>query len=267
MHDERIPNTIETEQFVVIKGLVSVLSVCKSAALLALVSFFVHIPLLHAEQATVLDKPLLYQAEYDAKMYGSHVTVRQNLSQLADGNYEVLVAAKAFYGSYRQRSVFALESGMPKPMHFHVEQKMIGMSRSKKYDTTFKPGMAHFKKRKSSADIKVPDDVQDILSVQLLLRRWLSEGEKDVEFPVLSKAKLKQYRFKVVEEAVLQIPAGRFNAVKVARIGASKTYGNFWFAKDWDYMLLKVESLKGKGKIESMEFRSGVIGGQKIKAL
>lgn len=214
-----------------------------------------------AGDSPAFNTPPPYQAKYKAKMYGTSLTLKQELKQLANGQLQISSAAKTFYASFSQRSVFALEQGIPRPVTFDVQKKILSRDRGS-YGIQFDVGQAHYKKGNTSVELSVPAGVQDILSVQFMLRNWLPKGETEIEIPVVSKAKLKQYRFKITDEIMLQVPAGRFSAVKVERLDSPEKHDSYWFAKEWGYMLLKMEMPKGKGKIDYLELSSGVVGGR-----
>jgi len=216
---------------------------------------------LSADESPQTSSPLLYQAKYKAKIRGISLNLEEKFKALAGNQFEIDTSAKTFYASIHQRSLFTLEKGIPVPVLFESSQKILGSARD--YKIKFEVGSAHYRKGDTKIDLEVPAGVQDILSVKLVLRNWLSErdGENEIEFPVVSKKKLKQYKFVVAEEEVLKISAGRFNAIKVEQIKAGKKSAIFWFAINWGYMLLKMEA-DDDGKSESMEIDSGIVDGR-----
>ncbi|MBV1959671.1 MAG: DUF3108 domain-containing protein [Pseudomonadales bacterium] len=216
---------------------------------------------LSADELLKTSSPLLYQAKYKAKIRGISLNLEEVFKALAGNQFEIDVSAKTFYASIHQRSLFTLEKNIPVPVLFASAQKILGSSRN--YKIKFDAGSAHYRKGDTKIDLEVPAGVQDILSVKLVLRNWLSErtGETEIEFPVVSKKKLKQYKFVVAEEEVLQISVGRFNAIRVEQIKAGKKSAIFWFAIDWGYMLLKMEA-DDDGKSESVELDSGMVDGR-----
>lgn len=193
--------------------------------------------------------------------------MNRSLRRMSSGLFEMKIEAKAFFAKFSQRSLFALDYGTPNPVIFNVSQKILGVSDGKKYEIQFGKKLASYNKKGTSVEIDVTPGTQDILSVQYMLRQWLKEGETEVVVPVVSKSNLKQYHFKITDRSAIQVPAGRFNAVKVERMGPTQSYGSFWFATDWDFMLLKTVADGDKGKIERMELRSGVIGGKPMVGL
>lgn len=207
--------------------------------------------------------PTPYQASYKAKINGTSLTLKRTLKQLADGHIQITTTAKTFYASLSQRSVFELKQGVPSPLIFDHKQKMLGVERGS-YAIQFEDEQAHYQKGDTRVELNITAGAQDILSVQFMLRNWLPKGETEIEIPVVSRAKLKQYKFKISGETVLHLPAGRFNATKVERVDAPDKQGSYWFATDWNYMLLKMEMPDGKGKMDYLELSSGVVGGRRM---
>ncbi|MDF1643770.1 MAG: DUF3108 domain-containing protein [Pseudomonadales bacterium] len=205
--------------------------------------------------------PTPYQASYKAKINGTFLTLKRTLKQLADGHIQITTTAKTFYASFFQRSVFELKQGVPSPLIFDHQQKMLGVERGS-YGIQFEDEQARYQKGDTKVELNIPAGAQDILSVQYMLRNWLPKGETEIGIPVVSRAKLKQYKFKITGEAVLNLPAGRFNAIKVERVDTPDKQGSYWFAKDWNYMLLKMEMPNGKGKTDYLELSSAVVGGR-----
>lgn len=209
-----------------------------------------------------------YLAQYKAKIRGISVNLEEQLKALSDNQFEIAVQAKTFYASFSQRSLFEFKNGIPDPVSFESAQKIFGNARS--YQITFDDKSAHYKKGDTRIDLDVPAGIQDILSVKLVLRHWLaqrdSQSKNEIEIPVVSKKKLKQYKFVVVGEQVIKTLAGSFNAIEVEQIKAGRKSATFWFAKDWSYMLLKMEA-DDDGKSESMKLSSGVVGERKIVGL
>ena len=205
--------------------------------------------------------PVPYLAQYKAKIRGISINLEEQLKALSDNQFEITVQAKTFYASFNQRSLFEFENGIPDPVIFDSAQKIFGSARN--YQIKFEDKSAHYKKGDTRIELEVPAGIQDILSVKLVLRHWLAQrdSQNEIEIPVVSKKKLKQYKFVVVGEQVIKTPAGRFNAIEVERIKAGKKLATFWFAKDWSYMLVKMEA-DDDGKSESMKLSSGVVDGR-----
>lgn len=216
-----------------------------------------------ADQPLSAATPLPYQAQYNARIKGLHLEAYQGLRQLANGQYEIATNASAFYIALSQRSVFTLEQGIPRPINFDLSQKLLGIN-SRTYSIRFDGALAHYLAGSNQIDIPIPAGTQDVLSIQYMLSRWLAKGETEIQLPVVSRSKLKQYRFKITDETMLQVPAGRFNAIKVERIDDPQKRDIYWFAKDWDYMLLKMETHRGNGKADYLELSSGVVGGRRM---
>ncbi len=89
-------------------------------------------------------------------------------------------------------------------------------------------------------------DTQDRLSQQLMVRLQLAQKHRDVEYQVADGGKIKSYRFRVVNQERIKTPYGRFDCLRVERHKESRPPDyTIWFAKDLDYLPVRIERRKG----------------------
>lgn len=66
--------------------------------------------------------------------------------------------------------------------------------------------------------MNIPAGTLDKLASQLGMMMSLADGKTDITFDVADGGKLKEYRYRVVGEDTIEVPAGTFRTVKVARL-------------------------------------------------
>jgi len=92
---------------------------------------------------------------------------------------------------------------------------------------------------------------QDNVSFQLLLRQNVLNHKKNLRYSVADRDESKTYTYKIATHVTLKIPAGTYKTVEVTRSDNSKRVTEFWFAKKYNYLPIKVEQLK-KGKRQAV---------------
>jgi hypothetical protein len=76
---------------------------------------------------------------------------------------------------------------------------------------------------------------------------------------MIKRDKLKSYQFNVVGRELMTIRNGTYNSLVVERIeNNSSKKTRIWFASDWDYVPLKVETYEKKGK-KVMVLDTGIV--------
>jgi hypothetical protein len=93
----------------------------------------------------------------------------------------------------------------------------------------------------SKWEMTIPAGTLDKLSTQLGMMRELQNGATDKTFAVADGGKLKQYTFQVIGTETVDLPAGRFETVKLNRVGDSKeklTY--IWCAPELHYLPVRL---------------------------
>jgi hypothetical protein len=69
----------------------------------------------------------------------------------------------------------------------------------------------------------------------------LQQDKKDVTFNVADGGKLKEYRFKVVGQETLEVPAGTFATVKVTKLRNNKKRQTYvWCAPELNYLPVRI---------------------------
>lgn len=87
----------------------------------------------------------------------------------------------------------------------------------------------------------IPAGTLDKLASQLGMMYALTRGETDISFNVADGGKLKEYRFKVVGEETLELPAGTFHTVKITKLrdnNKRETY--IWCAPELHYLPVRI---------------------------
>jgi Protein of unknown function (DUF3108) len=87
----------------------------------------------------------------------------------------------------------------------------------------------------------IPAGTLDKLATQLAMMLALRAGETDISFNIADDGKLKDYRFRVVGEETLELPAGTFKTVKIIKVRENRNRETFiWCAPALNYLPVRI---------------------------
>jgi hypothetical protein len=95
---------------------------------------------------------------------------------------------------------------------------------------------------------EITDGLQDKLTQTLCLRQALKSGSKTLSYMVAEEDKIKQYDFTILGEERLKTKLGTLHTVKIEHISRKGVRTTMWFAKQFDYLPVKMTQAR-KGKI------------------
>jgi hypothetical protein len=93
----------------------------------------------------------------------------------------------------------------------------------------------------SKWQMSIPAGTLDKLSTQLGIMMELQNGVTEKTFDVADGGKLKQYAFEIMGTETVDLPAGRFKAVKLRRTGVSADQPTYiWCAPELHYLPVRI---------------------------
>jgi hypothetical protein len=112
------------------------------------------------------------------------------------------------------------------------------------------------------------DKVQDNLSYNLQASIDLKQGETQFTYPVFDRKKIKEFKFKMLGIETIHTQVGNLRTVKVEQIeknknkNKNKTY--IWFAKDYDFLLVRLQQKKKDGQMYQIDLTAANINGKTL---
>lgn len=156
---------------------------------------------------------------------------------------------RMFYGKPRETSDFCLQNGAVVPKRFAFKNPKDD---SESFTLEFEPG----KVRDADGKVReVPANVQDRFGIQQAVRLWVLQhlddepGKATAEFAMVDDRKVRAYQFVITGRETVEVPAGKFDAIVVQRIGSKTRSSKFWLGASRDYMPVKVEQIHN-GSVE-----------------
>ena len=208
-----------------------------------------------------------YDLHYAAELGGMKIEARHQLLQ-DSGQYSVKTQAKNFLGKVSEKGNFKIsDGGNIVPLKYAKQQKSIVGNRSETHIFDWATNTLSFVYKKSQSTVALSEGQFDRLSLTQQMRLDLARGGKKFGYTLFRKGEFKQYQYRVVNSEIIHLDQGAFNAVQVERLeqGSSKKT-KIWFAIDWDYIVLKMETFEDNSK-KTMVLQHGKLNGNSILPL
>ena len=190
------------------------------------------------------DQPLPFEATYKAKYRGISVTAVRTLKTLADGSQYYSFVGDSWVADLKETSQFDWsETDRIVPRKYTYYRSVLGSKRRAEVTFDWEKKQVLNNVEDKPWKMSVPVNTMDKLSYHLQLRADLINATPLGQYDVADGGKLKSYNFEVVGEESLNTPAGRFDVVKVRRIRDEDEERQtvIWFAKNWDYLVVRLQ--------------------------
>ncbi|WP_163832950.1 DUF3108 domain-containing protein [Spartinivicinus ruber] len=210
-----------------------------------------------------------FKASYGAKASSIPVkgSATRELSVSKDGTYQLSFNADIVLVNLNESSAFMLDDKQQvKPISYHFRRG--GLAKNKeinlKFDWTNK--QAHNIADDDVKPFAISSGTLDKISYQFQLRQDLINNKKELNYTIADDDELKTYKFKRVGEETIETPVGPVKAIKVERIREddSDRQTLIWFAKDWDYLLVRLQQIEDSKQYD-IYLKSASIEGQQVK--
>ena len=211
--------------------------------------------------------PQTFKNIYSTRVFGIKVTVTHELSQLDNGEQQLLFDADSWVGNITETSRFQWDGDTVQPQKYFYKRTGLGKNREAEltFDWDSKKVINDVQNQSWRMDIN--QNVQDKLSYQVQLQKDLIAGRENLVYSIADGGELKEYRFEIVARERLKTPIGAVDTVKVMRSRDDDdrvTYA--WLAPKWNYLLIQLEQIED-GDSHSITINEARINGQNIEAL
>ncbi len=214
-----------------------------------------------------------FEARYEARAMGMRAKAYRTL-QLVEGevyrlqNSVTLTLLGATVGSVAESSEFRWLAGDLIPLQYRYDQTGIS-SRSESVDFDWASNVAQSTYKDESWSLPLQPGIMDKLSYGTRMGRDISTGGlTEVSYNIVDAEDIEVHLYRVTAEEVLSTPAGNLNTLRIERIrdpGSSRKT-TVWLAKDWGYLLVRLEQVSDSGTTE-LELESATVDGQALMGL
>lgn len=231
--------------------------------------------LVAASGQSYAQQALEYSAHYKASANGIAASADRSLSRLADNSYQITNLLRASLlgvtiAKLEQRSEFDFSGGRIQPSSYSY--LLSGISKASNtiafnWDTQ----TALSTEDEDSWQLELSDGIMDELSYQFALRQLLISGStaQEMEFSLIDGDEVELHQYRVLADEVLPTPLGNLNTIKLGRVreASDERVTTIWLARDWNFLLTRIEQVSGSGLRIELELENATIAGEAVSAL
>ncbi len=192
----------------------------------------------------------------------------RSLQQQDDGTWKLDFSASLLVAGLNETSWLSLVNGDVQPDKYRYSRKGMGKAKKIKQDFDWQAQRVTGSDRGKPLNLTLIQGVQDKSSYQLALQRDVADGKTSMSYQVLDGDDLDTYDFRVLGEETVETMVGTVDAIKVERVRdptQSKRITVLWFAKDWDYLLVRLQQIENDGKEYQIILEDGSVNNKAIK--
>lgn len=224
--------------------------------------------------------PLEFDAHYTAKAMGLTATAHRSSTQTPTGTYRLqnslqLTVMSFAVGSIVETSEFSLQQNQLRALNYEYLQTGVSSTRES-INFNWETNVALSVVEDKSFRIPLSTPVLDKLnfSVQLgedITRRdhdnnSAAEDQNEFRYFIVDGDEVEEHVYRIVGNESIVTPAGVLSTVKLERVreSSSKRKTTIWLAKDWQYLLVKLEQISSSGTFTEILLESAMIDGSAI---
>ena len=213
-------------------------------------------------------KPFSASYTADWKQLPMSGTASRSLTANTDGTWTLNFQASMMIANLNESSTMRLDKDALLPQSYHFERG--GLGKAKKTDLDFDWNTKTVTGTDRGDAVKLPVDrgVVDKSTYQLALQRDVAAGKKSMSYQVVDGDSIDTYDFRVLGTEKVATEAGQVDAVKVERVRdptQNKRITVLWFAKDWNYLLVRLQQVETDGKEYNIMLKDGTVDGKAVK--
>ena len=211
-----------------------------------------------------------FKASYTAdwKQLPMSGSAERSLTKNSDGNWTLNFKASMLVASLNEESTLKLEKDKPVPLTYHFERGGLGKAKKADLDFDWNSKMVTGTDRGDAVKIPLNRGMVDKSTYQLALQHDVASGKKTMSYQVVDDGEVDTYDFRVLGAEKVDTKAGKIDAIKVERVRdptQSKRTTVLWFAKDWDYLLVRLQQVETDGKEYNIMLQDGTVNGKTVK--
>ncbi|MGS2717054.1 DUF3108 domain-containing protein [Eionea flava] len=221
------------------------------------------------------DTPLtVFTADYKANIKGFSVNAKRELTVLEGGQYQLTFTADSWAANIEEQSLFEWKNERIKPINYRYYQTAFGKKREQTLDFSHatddtKANTPNITINSNNDDdisqLDAPEDTLDKLSYQLQLQYDIAKNVNNLAYTIADKGRLKSYQFEILENETLDTALGKIDTVKVKVIRENPNKTTLlWFARDWHYLLTRLEQFKGDKKTLTIDIKQATVDGKTV---
>ncbi|EJM59738.1 DUF3108 domain-containing protein [Pseudomonas sp. GM48] len=211
-----------------------------------------------------------FSASYTAdwKQLPMSGTAERSLERTSDGKWKLSFKASMMIASLSEESTLTLDKDTLLPESYHFERGGLGKAKKSDLDFDWNTKMITGTDRGDAVKVPLNRGMLDKSSYQLALQQDVATGKKSMTYQVVDGSDVDTYDFRVLGSEKVDTKAGKIDAIKVERVRdptQNKRITVMWFAKDWDYLLVRLQQVETDGKEYNIMLLNGTVNGKEVK--
>jgi len=207
-----------------------------------------------------------YTADSSQMPIGGSAT--RSLSQQGDGSWRLEFTASMLIASLTENSQFHLQDGQLRPLDYYIKRNALGKTRETRLSFDWTGQQISGSHRGKPVAIALSEGVLDKSTYQVALQRDVAAGKKNMNYPIVDGDEIEILNFRVLGEETVKTEVGQFSAIKVERVreeGKDGRQTRLWFARDWGFLLVRLEQVEKDGKSYQIMLKQGTVAGRTVK--
>jgi len=226
--------------------------------------FFCWINLAQADELKAFDAS--YTADASQMPLGG--SAKRSLVKEEGGLWRLAFSASMLIASLNEGSLFRLQDGQPVPINYFFNRNALGKARETRLNFDWANQQITGSYRNKAVNLPLSDGILDKSTYQIALQADVAAGKQTMSYPIVDGNEIETLSFRVAGEEVVKTEAGSIAAIKVERVREADKNARqtrLWFAKDWDFLLVRLEQVEKDGKAYQIMLKQGTVGGRTVK--
>ena len=221
-------------------------------------------------QAALELKPFSASYTADWKQVPISGTASRSLEALDNGRWELNFEASMLVASLSETSTFRMENDAFLPLTYRFDRSGLGKAKQIELDFDWTEKQVLGNDRGDPVRFPLNRGIQDKSTYQLVLQHDVADGKQSMSYQVIDGDEVETYDFRVLGEERVRTKAGLIDAIKVERVrdptqSSRKTV--LWFAKDWNYLLVRLHQVEKDGKEYQIMLKDGQVDGRTVEGI
>lgn len=194
-------------------------------------------------------------------------SAKRSLKSEADGRWTLDFEASMLVAGLSEQSSFRFDKGAFLPQSYRFSRS--GLGKGKQIELDFDWTAKQVIGTENGNQVRVPFNrgIQDKSTYQIVLQHDVAAGKKSMSYQVIDGDEIETYDFRVLGEEMVETKVGQIDAIKVERV-RDPTQSNrktvLWFAKDFDYLLVRLQQVEKDGKEYQIMLLEGSVDGKAV---
>ena len=210
-----------------------------------------------------------YTASYTAdwKQLPVSGSAERSLQAQADGSWQLSFEASMLLAGLTERSRLRVQGEQLQPLDYQFSRHALGKAKQIEHRFDWEAKQVVGSDRGDAVRLPLNRGLLDKSTYQLQLQYDVAAGKKALSYQVVDGDEIETYDFRILGEERVRTKAGLLDAIKVERVRdptQSQRKTTLWFAKDWDYLLVRLHQVEKDGKEYLIMLKSGTVDGKTV---